>query len=255
MIMLNKIVIIEDEPLAAKQLEKIIREICGEFTEIDILYSVEESINYFKLTNDINLIFSDIQLGDGISFSIFDEGMVLCPVIFVTAFNEYALSAFKSNGIDYILKPYEKDSIKQSIIKYIKFGGQVSNLINRLSTVREMIGTSVFPKSILIQYKNELIPIDKDYIKLIYLEFGVVKFVMNDNRKISYHKSLTEFEAELGNNFFRVNKQVILHRSVVKSISQLESRKYLIKITIPFEEPIILGRLKSREFMTWLERE
>lgn len=252
--MLTRIVIIEDEPLASRELERTVRDLMGEFILIEPLFSVAEAIAYFSEETTVDLIFSDIQLGDGNSFEIFEKVTITCPIVFVTAFDEYAIKAFKTNGIDYILKPYDKSAVKSSIQKCLSLTGS-SPVQKSATTFRGQVVEQTIAKSILVYQKDELIPIDIQSIQLIFLEFGVVKIYCADGKKYTYQKTLAEMEEKLSSQFFRVNKQTILNRSIVQSITPNLSRKFTVNIRIPFHEKIILSRLKAKEFMEWLQYE
>ena len=176
-----KIVIIEDEEITSKDLEDTIVKINPEHTVVKRLFSVTESIAFFKENNDFDLIFSDIELGDGLSFEIFSELSLKTPVIFCTAFNEYALKAFEANGIDYVLKPYDQKSIERSLNKVSYFN--IDN--SRGSTEYATLFDSILAmdknkvKSVLTYQGERIIPIKVNEIDMVCLENEIVYAIRN----------------------------------------------------------------------------
>lgn len=245
-----KVVIIEDEPLMAQDLAACIRAAEPSAEVVATLSSVREAISYFRGGPAPDLIFSDIQLGDGLSFTIFGSNARTIPVIFCTAYDEYALDAFRAAGIDYILKPFSSKDISTAITKYRAFRGAppAYDEVARTFANRKQ-------QSVLVFYKEKIVPVDTADIALFYLHhevtwlltFGKLQFVIN--------KPLEELERTIAGRFYRVNRQFLVNRRAIKDVSHYFGRKLLLNLTIPFEEKVTVGRLKTNDFLDWLASE
>ncbi len=249
------IVIIEDEQLSAQDLADYITEIRKDYKVIKIISSVKEAVSYFKKENNFQLVFSDIQLGDGLSFEIFKQLELKCPVIFCTAYNSYAIEAFKSNGIDYILKPFHKELIREAIEKFEMLRSQfsINPNLNQLLDLVKNTSTEKQPKSVLVYHKDKIIPIKMDDIALFYIK-NELTFLLNfEGKSFSVKESLEELETMFSPTFFRANRQYFLNRRSVKDLSQHFSRKLLVNLTFHHTEDITVSKEKSTEFLKWLE--
>lgn len=251
-----RVVILEDERLTAEDLAESIKKVDPQIEIIAILYSVKEALSFFEKEHEVDLIFSDIQLGDGLSFEIFKKIQLQTPVIFCTAYDEYALDAFKANGIDYILKPFNFNAISESISKYRNFQKSFqteSTLINKLAEILERRSDST-QTSVLVHYKDKIIPEKISNIALIFLENEMTYLFTFDQKKYTINKPLEELEKICGNQFYRANRKVILNRKSIKDVSKYFNRKLLVNLNIPFEhsDPITIGKTKTTEFMNWL---
>jgi two-component system, LytTR family, response regulator LytT len=250
-----KIVIIEDEKLTAKDLAKTIRGIDSDIEIIALLHSVEEAIDFFKTKHELDLIFSDIELGDGLSFEIFEKFNNGTPIIFCTAFNEYALEAFKAFGIDYLLKPFSKNTVEKSLEKYHslkeKFAPQEDAVPNFMSLLKNQFFTTKNP-AVIMQQGDKIIPLEGDKIALFYIEDNVVfAYTFDQKRHLLSHK-LDALEKTFYLSFFRANRQFLINRKAIKDASHYFNRKIVINLTLPFNEQIIVGKLKVSSFLEWL---
>ena len=172
-----RFLIIEDEKLTAKDLELSIKEIRPDFKLIKILPSIKSAITFFKTNPAIDLIFSDIQLTDGLSFEIFKKVEIEAPVIFCTAYDEYALNAFEVNGIAYVLKPFTTETIEIAITKFEKLTNQK---YNKLTTLLQYMEQNIKPKvnpNILVHQGEKIIPVNLDDVALMALKNGIVKLL------------------------------------------------------------------------------
>ncbi|HBX51790.1 MAG: DNA-binding response regulator [Bacteroidetes bacterium RIFOXYA12_FULL_35_11] len=250
-----KIVIIEDELLTAEDLKNTILDIEPDARVIAILSSIKEAVFYFQKNERPDLIFSDIQLGDGLSFEIFKEIPITTPVIFCTAYDEYALTAFKANGIDYILKPYNKKTIGDALVKYNQLKNNFSNnraqyesilnLFDNLQTKKKQV-------SVLVNYKDKIVPIRINEIALFYIESEVTHLITFDQKQYSVNKTIEELEKVVGEDFFRTNRQFLINRKTIKDASQYFARKLSLSLIIPFKEQIMVSKEKSKDFLNWL---
>lgn len=251
------IVIIEDERLVAEDLKSSIQQLIDRPVNITQLRSVRESIAYFKGNPKVDMIFSDIQLGDGLSFEIFSDISPAAPIIFCTAYNQYALEAFNANGIDYILKPFTLETLERALNKYEQLKQQLSaggnqnyDKLMELLSGRDKQGVA----SILVYYQDKIMPVKLSEIAIFYLENNLTCLVTFGG-KIHYpNKSLDELERMVGRTFFRANRQYLVSRSVVKDVSSFFSRKLSLNLTIPFEHKIMVSKVKTPVFLEWLSK-
>jgi len=248
-----KVVIIEDEKLTAEDLQESIMHAAPDAKVIAILKSVKEATTYFKENNTPDLIFSDIQLGDGLSFEIFKSLSLKAPVIFCTAYDEYALNAFKANGVDYIVKPYTQKNITEAIAKFKELKKSFSPAV-QYETILELFENKKPNRqaSVLVHYQDKILPVRTEDIALFYLENEITRIVTFDQKNYSVNQALGELEKNAGTDFYRANRQYLVNRKAVKDVSQYFSRKLKINLTIPFAENITIGKLKVTEFLEWL---
>jgi DNA-binding LytR/AlgR family response regulator len=245
------IVIIEDEELTAEDLCETITSFSKEYHVVKVLHSVKEGIEYFKKADQPDLIFSDIDLGDGLSFEIFKKLETTVPVIFCTAFNEYALQAFRANGIDYILKPYDKKSVSKAIEKFKALKKPPSNNYGELL---EALSSKLNPsaQTLLTYSGDKIIPVKITDVSLAYSE-KEKSYIMHNNGKISQvNYTLEELESVFGKEFYRANRQVIISKNAIKEVVQHFGRKLLIKLNVNFNMQVFVSKAKATDFLNWL---
>ncbi len=252
-----QIVIIEDEKLTAENLINTIK-LCEPDAEIvTVLRSVKSGIEYFSACETPDLIFSDIQLGDGLSFEIFQEVKTSTPIIFCTAFDEYALNAFKTNSIDYVLKPFSEKEIRKALEKYKDFRDTFLKNTQSYKEIIESLLNRNVPESssILVHYKDKIVPVKLEHIALFYLENEISYLITFEKEKYSVNKTLDDLSRICGSRFFRANRQCLLNRKAVIDVSQYFSRKLSVNIKVPFQEKITISKEKTPYFLSWLEEE
>lgn len=248
-----KIVIIEDERLTALDLSQKIQQVDSSVEIVAVLRSVKEGKEWFTLNRPPDLIFSDIQLGDGLSFEILEDQLI--PVIFCTAYDEYALSAFHSNGIDYILKPFSSDSVAAGLRKYRNLSKSIlGELGNQYDSIRKLLSNIPAPKpsSLLIYYQDTIRPIQFEDIALFELVKGSVSLITFDRMKYYPGKSLDELEGQMGADFFRVNRQFLISRKAIVNASSIFSRKLTVTLSVPVQDSITISKEKTPVFLKWL---
>ncbi|WP_345948932.1 LytTR family DNA-binding domain-containing protein [Mucilaginibacter sp. PAMB04274] len=251
------IVIIEDEGIVADELEINIRELIDEPVEITKLRSVKEGTAYLKFHEAPDLIFSDIQLGDGLSFEIFINVPLSVPIIFCTAYDEYALDAFKTNGIDYILKPFTKRTLETALQKYMQLKKVFSrdqtpqyDALIKLITAKEGQPAA----SILVHHKDKIIPISLDDIAMFYLENEIIHLLTFSGQTFYPNKNLDELEHLSGSSFFRANRQYLICRKAIIDVSNFFSRKLSLNLKISYPEKVIISKGKASQFLNWLAK-
>lgn len=249
-----RIVIIEDEKLTALDLSNTLRKIDSDIKIISILSSVKKSIDFFKVENNFDLVFSDIQLPDGLSFDIFRNVKLSVPVIFCTAYDQYALEAFDANGIDYLLKPFNKASVSKALDKYQSLKTKFTTPDNSYDKLIQLLGQQLGSNSpsIIVYKGDKIIPIETKDIALFYLEDKYVFALTFELKKYIVSQSLEEIENICGSTFFRANRQYLVNRKAVKDASKHFNRKIIVHLSINYPIQILVGKLKIASFIDWL---
>jgi len=250
--------IIEDEPQAAVVLSELIAEVYPAAHVSRIIESISQAVTHLSaLKGQPDLIFMDIQLADGLSFEIFSRVEVRCPVIFCTAYDQYTLQAFKSNGIEYILKPVQEEDIRAAFAKVEKLKQAFAPNNELLNSIRGMFTEKkTYKSSILIHYRESYIPVPVEKIAVFVLENDVVQAWRFDQQKHAVFKTMDELESSLDPAYFyRINRQTLINRQVIQEIQPYFNRKMVVKTAVKLPEQLIVSRLKVSDFMKWLEEE
>ncbi len=250
--MTMKVLIIEDEVMAAKALKKVLKEVESEVEVLGILETIEESVEWLENKPMPDLIFMDIHLADGSSFTIFEQVNITCPVIFTTAYDEYALQAFEVNSIDYLLKPVSKDALARAMQKY-------HNLVERnlesskLEALLLHLGEKKKYKScFLLPERDKLVPLPVSNIAYIYIDTKTVKIVSLDQKTYYISQTLDDLMAKLDPDvFFRANRQFIVPRQSIKDVSVWFGNKLAINLVVETPEKIIVSKARVGEFKHW----
>lgn len=249
-----KVLIIEDEHYTSKDLERTLLSLDSTIEILRILSSVEDSIEYLRTSPKVDLIFSDIQLGDGLSFTIYESVNVKAPIIYCTAYDGYALKAFKTLGIDYILKPFSQESVKQALDKYALLKGNREESANDNSKLLALLKQQLTPtpKSILIRQGDKITPLAVDDIALFYIQHDTVFAYTFKGQRHSLSQKLNELEQQFSSGFFRTSRQHLVNRRAIKDASHYFNRKLKVSLNIDFHEDIIIGKLKATSFLEWM---
>jgi two-component system response regulator LytT len=247
-----KIIIIEDEKIAADDLIRCIKEVRHNSEIITVLSSVSEATEYLSKNTEYDIIFSDIQLGDGTCFEIYKKIEIKVPIIFCTAYDDFLMEAFKFNGIDYILKPFDIKTIEKSIKKFEMITKYDDKKINELVDYIDSNDSIYKKKYIVINQKDRILSIAMNDIALAYLKSGIANVISFDESEYITYKTLEEIENLLDNDFFRANRQFILNRHSITEVVRLYNRKIKVRLNIPFSEEIIISKGKSKQFLDWL---
>ncbi|MBP0902670.1 LytR/AlgR family response regulator transcription factor [Mariniflexile gromovii] len=252
-------VIIEDETLVAKGLVDLINKADATINIVKVLGSLKSSIAYFKSNPEPDLLFMDIQLSDGVSFELLKEVKINCPIIFTTAYNEYAIRAFKLNSIDYLLKPVDKEELKLAIDKFKQhryldnqlLNEQLKSLIKHISLPNE---TKAYKERFMVHSGKSVLIINHDKIAYFIKEV-LIYLVTKDNQKfITDFQTMEEIE-ELVNpaTFFRANRQVIFKSDVVESFKSDSYGKLIVKLIAPVNKTVDVSREKAQALKKWLQ--
>lgn len=252
------IAIIEDEPAIARNLEFTLKELNPEIQVLNKMDSVKSSVDWLQENMDAcDLLFMDIRLTDGLSFDIFKIIKPSVPVIFITAYDHYALEAFKVNGLDYILKPFERDEVANALQKFrdtrgIKSTGndKIQELLNYL----QINENKSYREAYLVHFQNKLIPLPVEKIHWFFTEQEVVYAHTSDGKKYIIDSTLDKILAEISPKlFYRANRQFIVQRWAVKDIDFYFNGRLIINVEPRPHEKIIVSKAKAPEFKKWLD--
>ena len=249
------ILIVEDETAAAVNLKAILRNVAPSYRVLAVLETIEESVEYFQDANQTrpDLVFMDIHLADGESFRIFDSVEIDSPIIFTTAYDEYALRAFKVNSIDYILKPIKADDLQRALEKFTRLSGaEKSSYQERIDA---MIETSQQERQqvFLVHFKDKIIPLNIDDVAYFYTSNEKVTAFTFKGEKYIVDRTLETLQSNLPDKeFFRANRQFIIARKAVKDIAVWFGSRLSLNLTVEIPEKIIISKARVPEFKQWL---
>ena len=251
-----KVVIIEDESFAAQRLKKLIRDYDSEIDVIAELESVEESIKWFRNNKEPDLIFLDIHLEDDLSFAIFEKVAISCPVIFTTAFDEYAIKAFKLKSIDYLLKPIVQEELASALKKYreMTFHGRS---ISELDSLYKLItGKSLeFRERFSITFGAKIKTIHVDNISYFVSEEGITFAYLNDKGSYPVDLSLDKLVDELDpKKFFRINRKILLGIKGIADIHIYPKGRLKLDLNPKYREEVFVSLDRVTGFKKWLDR-
>jgi two-component system LytT family response regulator len=249
-----KTVIIEDEIFASQALQNLIQKVDASIEVLAVLQSIDESVEWFRTNPVPDLVFADIHLSDGSSFVIFDEVSITCPVVFTTAYDEYALKAFEVNSIDYLLKPIAQKDLERAINKYKNMTanpGINAEMITKLIANLKNESRKYNPY-FLVPQKDKLIPLATTDIACIYIDEKIVKAVTYADQTYYLDKTLDEITALLNpDEFFRANRQYIIARKAVKSLATWFGGKMAVNLSVVMPEKITVSKQKVSEIKKW----
>lgn len=285
-----KTLIIEDEKAAVRNLRALLAEIAPEMEILAITDSITETVEWLQLHPMPELIFMDIHLADGSAFEIFDEIEISCPIIFTTAYDEYALKAFKVNSIDYLLKPINRNDIRRALEKLARLYGSEKNMLDPEipsfedrkgvegrkamedrktmdpspgSDRRDVPDYRAFIRAwkqeeqarthFLIPVKGDkLLPVSVEMILYFYIAEGNVKVVVKGGKEYPFNQTLDELGDCLDpTRFFRVNRQYLISRSAVKDIDMWFNGRLSVNLIVPAPERILVSKARATEFKVW----
>ena len=249
------VLIIEDEKPAARRLNRMLAEL--DIKVQQMLHSVEESLNWLQNNEHPDLIFLDIQLSDGLSFEIFEEIEVNSAIIFTTAYDEYALKAFKLNSIDYLLKPLDSDELEAAVNQYKQKQPTQSDVQVNLDDIRKLLINPVdrkFKKRLSIKVGQHIKIIHIDEIECFYSENKSTYIHTKENRNYLLDNSLENWQEQLDpEHFFRVNRTFIVHINAIKDIVAYSNSRLKLILHSYNEIEIIVSRERVKDFKSWID--
>ncbi len=249
-----KILLIEDEDPAAKRLQKMLAEIVPDAEVSDNIVSVSSAIKWFEANQLPDLIISDIQLSDGLSFEIFKAVEILCPVIFTTAYDQYAIEAFTVNSIDYLLKPVKKEELSAAIDKYQKIKPATAPAID-IQQLLKSFGTAAqeYKKRFVVRYGEHIKTITIEDVAFFYTEDKVNFLTTKEGRRFAIDFNLDALETMLDpKSFFRINRQYIISIGSIAEMFAYSKSRVLVKLNPAAKHETIVSTERSADFKLWL---
>lgn len=229
-----RVLIVEDETSSYQNLLSILKEVAPEIEVVGNTESVAETVNWLSTNALPDLIFMDIHLSDDSAFAIFSQIEVNVPIVFTTAYDQYALDAFKVNSIDYLLKPIKAKDVRRAIDKFL---------------ASEMRWT----KRLLVSYRDALVPVNVDDISYVYSTDKNTMVCLNSGERLNCNKSLESVFSNLNpERFFRANKQFIVNRDSVKKIAVWFDSRLLLTLNTTTPERLFISKNRAAEFKQWM---
>ncbi|MBO5345944.1 MAG: response regulator transcription factor [Paludibacteraceae bacterium] len=248
-----KLLIIEDETTAFVALKEQLAELMPNAIIEGPIQSIDEAIEYFETNEMPNLVFMDIHLADGSAFAIFNSVDIICPIIFTTAYDQYALKAFSVNSIDYLLKPIDTNQLHRALDKFQNFA---KNNINN-EQIQKLISSfkpePTYKKCLLVPQRDKLVLVESERIAFIYIDTQVIKMITTNGDIYFPNDTLEDIYQQLDpKQFYRANRQQIINRSIIKDISTWIGNKVLVTPKISIPERITISKGRAAEFKKWL---
>ena len=248
---MRRVIIVEDETAAAVNLRSMLQNIDPETVVVEMLESVEEAVAYFSNSVEADVVFMDIHLADGDSFRIFDSVDINIPIIFTTAYDEYALQAFKVNSIDYLLKPFKEEELRRALDKLERLTTAERSAAER--KVREVAAAESL-NTMLVRYKDKIIPVAIADVAFFYTFAERVTLTTLTGESYPVDKTLEALSQQLTTEeFFRANRQFIVSRRAVKDIAVWFGSRLALNLTLETPERIIISKARVPEFKQWLQ--
>lgn len=249
------LVLLEDEQPALRHLKRMIDEVAPHMRVVAEFDSVERATSWFQSNTAYDLVISDIQLSDGLSLAVFKSTKIAKPIIFATAFDQYAIEAFKVNGIDYLLKPIKADDLRVAFDKYkilYKSAPSIDVDIERL--LKQIAGQEkIYRTRLLVHYRDELKSIPVENIAFIHSENRTSHLYTQAGEMLILDENMEELEGQLNPQyFFRANRQFIISFSSIKSSHAHFNGKIKVILTLQTKEEVIVSRERAGDFKVWL---
>ncbi|MEM9001558.1 MAG: LytTR family DNA-binding domain-containing protein [Bacteroidota bacterium] len=249
-----KTVIIEDEPLAAEKLQRYLSKYSSDIQILEVLTNLETAIPWVSEHQaEVDLFFMDVQLGDGLSFEIFSKVNVKKPVIFTTAFDEFALDAFKVNSIDYLLKPITYTALSKALLKLDALKAQFSQP-ELMATVLRELPKKTYKDRFLVRLGNHIQSVLSEHIALFYAEGRATYLVTKDKKKYMIEYNLESLEELISpKQFFRINRSFIVHINAITDVTVYANRRLKLSLNPKMEKEVIISRERVGDFKRWFE--
>lgn len=246
-----KVLIVEDETAAFESIVNILEEIDPCIQIVGNTESISQTVNWLKNNPAPDLILMDIHLSDGSAFLIFEYIEVDVPIIFTTAYDEYAIEAFKVNSIDYLLKPIKTIELQRALTKFSKWSPK--DITNYLSKISELVGSKNYKDRLLIPIKDKLLPIEVEQISYFYTSDKTTFICLKDGTHLAYSGTLDQIFSSLDpTSFYRANKQFIVSRTSVKNITIWFDSRLLLTLDTEVPESIYISKNKAAVFKAWM---
>jgi len=250
-----KAIIIEDEQSAADNLRFLLQSAAPDIQIMESIETVSDAIGFFKQNNAYDLVFMDIHLADGNSFEIVKEVEPIAPIIFTTAYDQYAIRAFKLNSIDYLLKPIREAELKKAILKFKDKHRKTLVSTHQIEALMSFMNApkKTFRSSFLVQKKDTFIPIASRDLAFFFIQDGVVRGTTTDNQTYSFNEKLEDLESDLDPElFFRANRQYLIQRSAIESLQTYFNGRLVINLQPKVKDRIIVSKANASRLKAWL---
>ncbi len=248
-----RIIILEDENRAANHLERLLAKVAPNMTVVARLESVRDGVKYLQNNQEPDLIFSDIQLADGLSFEIYKQVSVRCPIIFTTAYDHYAIEAFQTNGIDYLLKPIEEERLRQSIEKAKHFSPGL--LLEKILSISKPASEKAYKSRFMVKVGDKIRSVPVEEIMVFYSQEKASFIRTDDAHTYCIDYALDQLEPMLDpEKYFRINRKYIVSINVCNNILAWTNSRLRLKIEGVDDSEIIVARERVIEFKNWLDR-
>jgi DNA-binding LytR/AlgR family response regulator len=251
-----KALIIEDEAPAYRRLDNLLKSHELDFEILEVIDSIANAVKWLRNHQSPDLIFSDIQLSDGLSFEIYRQVEVKCPIIFTTAFDEYMMDAFRTNGIDYLLKPIQTEELNRSLEKFRRFSAKSEEGSNQIEKLLETIQKrqNSFRERFLVRLGDRLIPVSIGEISYFSYQDGMTELKTENGKKYLIDHPLDELEKQLDpNRFFRLNRQYLASMNSITLIHRYFKGKLKVQLEPSPDEEVIVSREKAARFKEWMD--
>ncbi len=247
-----KVLIVEDETSASENLTDILKDIDPSIEIMGYTESVQQTVRWLSAGNKPDLIFMDIHLSDGSSFAVFDKISVEIPIVFTTAYDEYAIDAFKVNSIDYLLKPVKQSDLERALDKFSRLSRNDTD--RYIEMMKELASTRGSYKSrLLVPVKDRLVPVQVSDVSCFYTADEATTIYLKNGQSYPCGWTLNQIMGSLDpNEFVRANKQFILSRSSIRNITIWFDSRLKIDIDIDVPERIYVSKNKAAEFKAWI---
>jgi DNA-binding LytR/AlgR family response regulator len=247
------VIILEDESRAASHLERILSRIAPEISVIACIESVRDAVSYLEVNHGIDLIFSDVQLADGLCFDLFRQVPVKCPIIFTTAYDHYAIEAFRTNGIDYLLKPIEEERLQKALEKVKQLTPAFA--IEKILALANASPGKKFKSRFMVKAGDRIRSIPLEEILAFYSLEKATFVQTTDNRSYCIDYTLDQLEALLDPGFyFKINRKYIVSFKACSNILAWSNSRLRLKIDGIDDQEIIVARERVMDFKNWLDR-
>lgn len=251
-----KIAIIEDEEMAVQQLKSLLPNCITNGEVVAVIDTVEEALDWLNTRPAVDLLFMDIHLADGSCFGIFQQCEIDVPVIFTTAYDQYAIRAFEVSSIDYLLKPIRIERLQQAIDKFHRLTsrGQMAPRQQQLQHVtHEITKATSYKRHFLIPFKDRLIPVDTNEFAWFEIKGGVVRGITFDKKHWLLEETLDELTASLNPEaFYRANRQFLVSRKAIKEVEHYFNGRFCLHMMPLPEEPVLISKAKAGGFRSWM---
>jgi len=251
------ILIVEDEELAVKKLQKTLASVDPSANVVGVTDSIQGTVDWLQNNSNADLILMDIELADGQSFEVFNQVEVKAPVIFTTSYDEYALKAFKVNSVDYLLKPIQTEDLQAALNKYKKLtGGNKSSDVSLESLVKQLqqqLQPKEYRKRFLVKHAQKLVSVDVDEISYFYSDGRLNFFKTHDNKKFVVDYTMEELEDMLDpDKFFRISRSFYVAIEAIDKIDDYFGNRLILQLKPAVDKEALVSREKVSDFKKWM---